>query len=142
MSRRQFVLAIRCFAFAMSMMLLVLGMTMRSGSAASTADTPDGDERSQFRFEYEQTQSPRGRAVQGWVYNGLPWRVTNVRLRVDCVDANGAVIGSGTGWVLGDVSAGGHGFFYVSVSSPGATYRVSVQSFDKVAREAPAPQAP
>jgi hypothetical protein len=95
------------------------------------------DEHGRFRFEVEQTESHRGRGVAGWAYNDLPWRVTNVRLRVDCLDESGTVTESATGWVLGDVSAGGRAYFYVGVSSPAATVRVSVQSFDKVAREAP-----
>ena len=98
----------------------------------ATADEHDG-----FRFEAEQTESHRGRAVAGWAYNDLPWRITNVRLRVDCLDDRGTVTESAMGWVLGDVSAGGRGYFYVPVSSPAPKVRVTVQSFDKVAREVP-----
>ena len=66
------------------------------------------------------------------VYNGLPWRITNVRLRVDGVDTNGTVTASESGWVVGDVKAGDGGYFYVPVSVPAETYRATVQSFDKV----------
>jgi hypothetical protein len=127
----------------MNRLLLVLGMlvTIVAVSVVSNAQTAAGDEHSQFRFEFQQTESHRGLAVEGWAYNGLPWRITNVRVRVDSVDTNGTVIASAAGWVLGDVNAGGRGYFYVPVSSPAPTYRVSVQSFDKVAPEAPT-QAP
>ena len=95
-----------------------------------------------FRFELAQTDSHRGLGVEGYVYNGLPWRISNVRLRLESVDVNGAVTASASGWVIGDVKAGGRGYFYVAVSSPATTYRATVQSFDKVAVEAPRFEAP
>ena len=63
-------------------------------------------------------------------------------MRVDGVDANGTVTASASGWVVGDVKAGDRGYFYVPVSSPATTYRAIVQSFDKVAVEAPRFEAP
>jgi hypothetical protein len=51
------------------------------------------------------------------------------------------VAASAAGWVLGDVLAGGRGYFFVPISSRAATYRVSVDSFRKVSLETP-PQAP
>jgi hypothetical protein len=119
----------------MNRLLLVLGMlvTTVAGPVVSHAQTAAGDEPSQFRFEFQQTESPRGLAVEGWAYNGLPWHITNVRVRVESVDRKGTVIASAAGWVLGNVNAGGRGYFYVPVSSPAPAYRVSVQSFDKVA---------
>jgi len=124
-------------------MLLVVGMIVMtlSGPVVSTAEAPPDDERSQFRFEFDETEGRRGPGVEGWVYNDLSWRVTDVRLKVHCVDANGHVAASAAGWVLGDVLAGGRGYFFVPIPSRAATYRVSVESFHKVAREAP-PQAP
>lgn len=124
----------------MNRLLLVLGMlvTTVAVSVVSNAQTAAGDVHSQCRFEFQQTDSHQGLAVEGWAYNGLPWRITNVRLWVDSVDTNGTVIASATGWVLGNVNAGGRGYFYVAVSSPAPTYRVSVQI---QSREAPV-QAP
>ena len=80
-------------------------------------------------------------AVEGYVYNynALPWRITNVRLQVDSIDGNGTLVASASGWVLGDVPARGRGSFYVPVSAPAATYRASVQRFDKVMLEVQAP---
>jgi hypothetical protein len=123
--------------------LLVLGITVMSVAASVVvrAQTAARDERSQFRFEFAQARSLRGLGVEGWAYNDLPWRVTNVRLQVDCLDESGTVTESASGWVNGNVSAGGRAYFFVAVAKPAATYRVSVQSFDKIAREAPT-QAP
>lgn len=106
------------------------------------AQTAIASDQSPFGFQYEQTQTPRGVGVEGYVYNALPWRITNVRLQVDSLDANGTLIASASGWVVGDVPAGGRGYFYVPVSAPAAMYRATVQTYNKVMLEAPAPQAP
>ena len=124
----------------MNTLLVALGIMAVAGSGSvASAETSAGDGRNQFRFEFEQTTTLRGLAVEGWVYNGLAWRISNVRVRVDCLDANEAVTASASGWVQGDVPAEGRAHFYVPISSPAATYRVRVQSFDRVER---APQAP
>ncbi len=103
----------------------------RAAEAQQAAQNP-------FRLELEDAQSPfRGRAVEGYVYNDLPWRITNVRLRVESVDPTGGVTGESYGWVVGDVKAGGRGYFFVLVPSGAATYRATVESFNKVALEAP-----
>jgi hypothetical protein len=108
----------------------------------TTAQTPAADAQTQFRFELEEARGHRGRGVEGYVYNELPWRITNVRVRVDSLDGNGTVTSSGSGWVIGDVRAGGRAYFYVPVSSAAATYRASVLSFDKVLLEMPPLESP
>jgi hypothetical protein len=124
------------------LLLVVMAITMIAGAVVAKAQTPMADAQAAFRFELAQADGPRGLGVEGYVYNGLPWRITNVRLRVDGVDASGTVTASASGWVMGDVKAGGRGYFYVPVSQPAKTYRATVQSFDKVAVEAPRIEAP
>jgi hypothetical protein len=132
---------------AMKNLMTVLRMVVVVAAVAwpvvAGAQTPATHAESDFRFELEDAQSPhRGRGVEGYLYNGLPWRITNVRLRVESLDATGTVTGEGSGWVLGDVRAGGRGYFFFLVS-PGATsYRATVQSFDRVMLEAPRLEAP
>jgi len=124
------------------LLLVVIAITMIAGAVVAKAQTPTADAQAPFRVELAQADGPRGLGVEGYVYNGLPWRITNVRLRVDSVDANGTVTASASGWVMGDVKAGGRGYFYVPVSSAAKTYRATVQSFDNVAVEAPRVEAP
>jgi len=125
-----------------TLLLIAMTITTIAGPGVAMAQTPVAETQAPFRFELGRTDGPRGQGVEGYVYNGLPSRITNVRLRVDSVDANGTVTASASGWVVGDVKAGGRGYFYVAVSSPATRYRATVQSFDKVAVEAPRFEAP
>jgi hypothetical protein len=118
--------------------LATIAAILGTATAASAEPAIASDERP-FRFQFEQSESPRGLAVQGYVYNALPWRITNVRVQVDSIDGNGTLVASASGWVLGDVPARGSGYFYVPISAPAATYYPTVQRFDKVMLEVQAP---
>src|SRR5438094_10355930 len=99
------------------------------GPVVAGAQTPATDPQNPFRFELEEAQSPfRGRAVEGYVYNNLPWRITNVRLRVESVHPAGRGTGEASGWVGGDVKAGGRGYRLVLGSSRASAYRVTLRS--------------
>jgi hypothetical protein len=128
----------------MNRMLLVFAMMATSiGTAtAPSAQTAIAGDQTPFMFQFEQTASPRGVAIEGWVTNTLSGRITNVRVQVDSMDANGALIASASGWVLGDVAGGGRGYFYVPISAQAAAYRATVQGFDEVTPAASLPQAP
>lgn len=129
----------------MKRMAVVLGVLITTlvAPGAARPQTPAAEAENPFRFELEEApRTHRGRGVEGYVYNGLPWRITNVRLRVQTIDSSGAVTGESSGWVVGDVRAGGRGYFFVPVSSPATSYRASVQSFDKVGLEVQRPEAP
>ena len=117
----------------MNKVLLVLAaIATLVGPAIASEENP-------FQFQLEQSEGPRGFAVEGYIYNPLPWRITNVRLQVDSLDGNGTLLASAGGWVWGDVPARGRGYFYVPISAPAPTYRPSVQRFDKVMLEVQAP---
>lgn len=117
----------------MKKVLLVLGaIATLLGTAIASEERP-------FQFQLEQSEGPRGFAVEGYVYNPSPWRITNVRLQVDSLDSSGTLLASAGGWVWGDVPARKRGYFYVPISAPAATYRPSVQRFDKVMLEVQAP---
>ena len=88
------------------LLLFLMTITTIAGSVVAKVQTPTADAQASFRFELAQADGPRGLGVEGYVSNGLPWRITNVRLRVDSVDASGTVTASASGWVMGDVKAG------------------------------------
>jgi hypothetical protein len=127
----------------MSRALVVLATIpaiLATATAASAQTAIASDERP-FRFQFEQSASPRGLAVEGWVYNGLPWRITNVRVHVDSIDANGTLVASASGWVLGDVAAGGRGYLRPCLRASGhvSPERSNIRQGD--ARSAGAPGA-
>jgi hypothetical protein len=74
----------------------------------------------------------RGPAITGWLYNDNDFTVTNVRVRVDVLDAGGQPVASGEGWVYGNVPARGRAYFFVTVPRYGARYRVVVMRFDRL----------
>ena len=71
----------------MNRVLVVLATiaTILGTATAARVQMAIASDESPFRFQFEQTESPRGLAVEGYVYNynALPWRITNVRLQVD-----------------------------------------------------------
>jgi hypothetical protein len=123
-------------------MLTLAMVTAILAPTVVTAQTSTTSTQGEFRFDLEEASSHRGHGVEGYVYNGSQWRITNVRLRVESVDPNGAVTNEASGWVVGDVKAGGRAYFYVPVPSHAASYRATVQSFDRVMLETPRTEAP
>jgi len=119
---------------------LGLGLTMRSTPGAADvaqAQSLETSVESPFRFELREVTSHRGPAVEGYLYNGLRWRIGNVRVRVESRDPTGQVSGEAYGWALGDVPAGGRTYFVVPIGVRGAAYHATVDSFDRVSRESP-----
>jgi hypothetical protein len=90
-----------------------------------------------FRFDITAVSGHRGPAVEGYLYNGLVWRITNVRLGIDTLDSTGRVTSQAHGWVMGDVAPDSRAYFFVPIAAYGATYRVTVESFDRISIEAP-----
>ena len=116
------------------------GLVMRSTPAAADVARAQNLETSveiPFRFELREVTSARGPAVEGYLYNGLPWRIGNVRVRIQSLDPTGQVSGEAYGWALGNVRSGGRTYFVVPISVHGAMYQATVDSFDKVSRENP-----
>jgi hypothetical protein len=86
-----------------------------------------------FRFDGEPDPlGRRGPAIAGWLYNDNGFGVTNVRVRVDVLDGGGGVVGTGEGWVYGNVPALGRAYFFVQVPRYGASYRIGVVRYDRV----------
>jgi hypothetical protein len=119
-------------------MLLVLSvMASILSSAVTAAQTRAGNDQNGFRFQFAETEGHRRLALEGSLFNDLPWSISDVRVQVDSLDKEGTVTSSSTGWVLGTVRSGDRGYFYVPVASRAAAYRVTVQSFNKTSQQAP-----
>ena len=92
-----------------------------------------------FRVEWEPRTDPGSRpGVEGYVYNDSEYRVGSVRLRLEILEAaSQQVVGERFSWVYGHVPPRGRTFFVVPPPGPGQTYRITVESFDLIARESP-----
>lgn len=123
--------------------MAVLVTLFAAGLAAAQGLPP---EPSAFRVEWERRDARFWRpAVEGYVYNESDYRVGNVRLRVEVVDASGHRLGGKTVWVPGAIDARGRGYFMLPPPEVGQAYRIAVESFDLLARQTPRPhefQAP
>lgn len=111
-------------------LLLILAVGLLSAAAGAQELAPAGPS---FRAEAEpDLLGRRGPAIVGWLYNDHAFAVSNVRVRVDVVDAGGQTLASGEGWVYGNVPARGRAYFFVPVPRYGAGYRVAVLRFDRL----------
>jgi hypothetical protein len=78
------------------------------------------------------TVQRRGRVeVEGYINNGSPYRVGNLRVLVDSLDDTGRIVNQRVSWVLGELGGDSRLYFEVPVP-PAARYRVSVFSYDRV----------
>ena len=78
--------------------------------------------------------------LEGFVYNESRCLVTDVRIHVVAMNAQGRPIAETLGWVYGDIAAGARGYFVLPLpEAPATGYRVDVVSFDEVSS---APSAP
>jgi len=107
------------------LLLALLALSVLVGPGAHAQSLGTADQRP-FRFDLKEVRNQRGPAVEGYLYNGLPWRIGDVR---------GRVKGEAYGWTLGDSPAGGRVFFTVPITERGEAYRASVDSFDKMSLE-------
>jgi hypothetical protein len=74
---------------------------------------------------------------EGYVHNRSEYRVGSVRLKVEVLDGNGRVVREQLTWVYGAIDSGGTGHFTLRPLGPQETYRIAVESFDLLSRQAP-----
>ena len=78
-----------------------------------------------FRVEAAPGSSKRGPTVEGYVYNKRLMLATSVRLRIEALDAAGAVVGTTIQPLDRDVPIGDRSYFEQRAPA-GAAYRVAV----------------
>lgn len=102
-------------------------------AAVALGNTGEAQNFAPAEVEFHVESAPRpfgGPAVEGYVYNEGLRLLSNVRLRVEVLDTDGTAVEEAFGWVFGDLTPGGRGYFVVPVQRVGAAHRVSVLSFD------------
>ena len=112
--------------------LVALLLLASAGRTAAQNYAQDSLDR-YFRLEWQVTREARGSRLTGFVYNLYHQGTDRVRLRVDVLDAGGAVTGRTGTWVAGGVPPDNRAWFDLRVPEAPA-YRVQVESFDWVGR--------
>lgn len=90
-----------------------------------------------FPVEWQPRSGQLRPGVEGYVYNYSGYRVGSVRLKVEVLDPQGRVTRQQFGWVYGSIDSGGRGYFTLPPLKPAETYRIAVESFDLLSRQAP-----
>jgi hypothetical protein len=116
--------------------LLLVFLSPEIVHAQGVAPTPQS-----FQVDWQPRGGHMMPGIDGYVYNSSEYRVGNVRLKVDVLDASENVVGEQFTWVYGAIDAGGRGYFRLKLPAPGETYRIHVESFDLLSRQT-LPQAP
>src|SRR5207244_1480152 len=95
-----------------------------------------------LRLEWQPTTETWKRpGLTGFLYNDSMYRIGSVRLRVEALDAENKVLSETLAWAYVNVSARSREAFSVTRPKVGETFRITVESFVLIAREA-APQSP
>jgi hypothetical protein len=113
---------------------IVAILTVLLFPAVAPAQRPQAES---FRVEWVRTPPGFRPAIEGYVYNDSEYRVSSVRLRIEVLDASNQVVGERFGWVYGDIGAGGRAYFVLPGPRSEETYRIAVESFFLVSRQAP-----
>ena len=111
-----------------SLAILVMASLHPTPPAAALSATSSVESR--IRLDWE-VRTRHGRPViQGYVYNDYFRAAANVRLLVETLDASGAVIARDVGVVRGVVAFNDRTYCEVPLTTPGASYHVSITAFD------------
>lgn len=119
---------IKALVLAMTAILALGPIGMPAPAAAVSA--PSGID-ARIRLDWEAGTKRGGKPViQGYVYNDYGRPATDVHLLVETLDASGAVTARTIGFVVGAIQFNDRVYFEVPLKAPGASYRVTVTSFD------------
>jgi hypothetical protein len=122
---------------------LAFGLVLALVATAAWGQTTlTGDEGAQrwFRVSWAPPADGTG-TIKGRVFNGSEYRVADVRLQVEGLDADHHLVGRKLVWAIGDIPAAGETLFVVEPLPGAVDYRITVVSWDLVSLDR-APQAP
>ena len=106
---------------------VLMALLIAPGVTTALSPTPV----TELRVEWEQLSRKSGAVVRGYVHNEHQMRAENVRVRVEQLDADARPVLTRTVFVVGTIPYRDRGYFEVTMPAAGATYRVSVESFDR-----------
>ena len=122
---------------ALALMLSAGALAVLGLIDSATAQALHTQVANSLRVEWQRTTSLGGRpAIEGYVYNDSQFRIGGVRLRVEILDGSNQVVGETFGWVYGNIASRGRWPFSMPPPPADKSFRVAVESFHLVAREA------
>jgi hypothetical protein len=126
-----------------TMRILTFGLVLALLATAAWGQIgPTGEEGAQgwFRVSWAPPTDGAG-TLKGSVFNDSQYRVTDVRLQIDGLDADRHLVGRKLAWAIGDIPPAGETFFTVEPLPGAVNYRITVISWDLISLDR-APQAP
>ena len=107
---------------------LAIAAVVLVGCAPVALTSPQAlvSETSDFRVEAEPAAGKRGPGVEGYIYNKRGMLAKNVRLRVDSLDAAGAVVATTVRPLDRDIGISDRVYFQVPAATAAPAYRVTV----------------
>jgi len=111
---------------------LALGLVLVLLTTAAWGQNTDGSANRWFRVSWEPSRDGAPFTIEGQVFSDSPYRVTNVRLQLEGLDADSQPVSRTFAWALGDIPPRGETSFVVETIPGAVTYRIAVVSFDLV----------
>jgi hypothetical protein len=116
-----------------SLSVALLASLLLGSAATAGPNYAPGYIEQYFRLEWQPISSPKGPALEGYIYNDNAMMADRMRLSIEAFDASGKPVGTTTTWVLGGVPPRNRAYFTTPVPAA-ARYQVEVLSFDFIGR--------
>lgn len=108
-----------------------LGLVLLASTAWGQASAPPAPR--WFRVSWSPpTDGTVVSTIKGSVFNDSPYRVTDVRLQIEGLDADRHAVGRRLAWAFGDIVPGGETSFAAEPLPGAVTYQITVISYDLV----------
>jgi hypothetical protein len=111
---------------------LALGLALVLLTTAAWGQTGEPAAQRWFRVSWVPPTDGVVSTIKGSVTNDSPYRVTDVRLQVEGLDADHHSVGRRLAWAVGDIVPGGETFFAAEPLPGAVSYRITVVSYDLV----------
>jgi hypothetical protein len=113
----------RSLTFGLGLILLA------TGAWGQTGDLPA---QRWFRVSWSPLTGSTVSTIKGNVFNDSPYRVTDVRLQIEGLDAERHPVGRRLAWAFGDIVPGGETSFAAEPLPGAVSYQITVISYDLV----------
>ena len=113
---------------------LTLGLALVLLTTAAWGQTGEQGAPRWFRVSWTPPTDGVVSRIKGSVFNDSPYRVTDVRLQVEGLDADHHSVGRRLAWAVGDIAPGAATFFAAEPLPGAVDYRITVVSYDLVSR--------